>query len=167
MHLALGSRSERGGARRAPTKRVNLKIRTTVTYPTSRHQEDFLVCRFHKQGHLCHWPDLIHEIGAGEEEPTKLIETTLADLLKYLEANRSKLFTSKNYIEASDLYLKKADNTWKCLWGLESILSKDTSNVISWISNVSSVERFYDAFIHHLLWNLFPHCHSLEWILII
>ena len=31
MHLVLGSRSERGGARRAPTKRVNVKIRNFIS----------------------------------------------------------------------------------------------------------------------------------------
>ena len=39
----------------------------------------------------------------------KLIETTILDLLKYLETNRSKLFTSKNYVEASDDYLKTVE----------------------------------------------------------
>jgi len=45
----------------------------------------------------------------GEIDQSRVIEACIADLLKYLETNRHKLFTSKNYEEASEEYLKGVD----------------------------------------------------------
>merc|ERR1719376_1492012 len=45
----------------------------------------------------------------GEIDQSRVIEACIADLLKYLETNRHKLFTSKNYEEASEEHLKGVD----------------------------------------------------------
>ena len=43
-----------------------------------------------------------------EESDVRLIEGIISDFLQYLEVNRTKYFTSKNYVEATDEYLAKA-----------------------------------------------------------
>ena len=42
-----------------------------------------------------------------EESDVRLIESIISDFLQYLEVNRSKYFTSKNYVEATEDYLAK------------------------------------------------------------
>ena len=42
-----------------------------------------------------------------EESDVRLIENIMSDFLQYLEGNRSRYFTSKNYVEANEDYLAK------------------------------------------------------------
>ena len=49
------------------------------------------------------------KIGLTLEAPSvAVIESVIKGFLSYLESNRSKYFTSKNYFEADDNYLKNA-----------------------------------------------------------
>lgn len=47
--------------------------------------------------------------GEASESSRSAVETTLADLLGHLETHSAKLFTSKNYMEATDDYRKRTD----------------------------------------------------------
>jgi len=51
---------------------------------------------------------LLDRYNIREESDVRLIEGIISDFLQYLEVNRTKYFTSKNYVEATDEYLAKA-----------------------------------------------------------
>ena len=46
-------------------------------------------------------------VSCREESDVRIIESLILDFLQYLEVNRSKYFTSKNYVEATEEYLAK------------------------------------------------------------
>jgi hypothetical protein len=54
---------------------------------------------------------LLNQTSILEDSGVRLIENTLAQFLTYLENNRSRLFTSKNYSEAPEDYLKTAESS--------------------------------------------------------
>ena len=53
--------------------------------------------------------DMLNQTPIIEESGIKLIENILGQFLDFLENNRSKYFTSKNYSEASEEYLKTVE----------------------------------------------------------
>lgn len=50
---------------------------------------------------------LLDRYNTREESDVRIIESLILDFLQYLEVNRSKYFTSKNYVEATEEYLAK------------------------------------------------------------
>jgi len=50
---------------------------------------------------------LLDRYNIREESDVRIIESLILDFLQYLEVNRSKYFTSKNYVEATEEYLAK------------------------------------------------------------
>ena len=46
-------------------------------------------------------------VSCREESDVRIIESLISEFLQYLEVNRSKYFTSKNYVEATEEYLAK------------------------------------------------------------
>merc|ERR1712150_326509 len=50
---------------------------------------------------------LLDRYNMREESDVRLIESIISDFLQYLEVNRTKYFTSKNYVEATEDYLSK------------------------------------------------------------
>ena len=54
---------------------------------------------------------LLNMTGLELKQDVMLVEGIIRDFLEYLESNKSKFFTSKNYLEASEEYLTTYD--WK------------------------------------------------------
>ena len=50
---------------------------------------------------------IVFIVSCREESDVRIIESLISDFLQYLEVNRSKYFTSKNYVEATEEYLAK------------------------------------------------------------
>ena len=58
---------------------------------------------------MARFNSILTKIKIDEKDDIEFIETGLQDFLAYLETNRAKYFTSKNYVEATEEYLKKAN----------------------------------------------------------
>merc|ERR1712150_55438 len=50
---------------------------------------------------------LLDRYNIRDESEVRIIENLISDFLQYLETNRSRYFTSKNYVEATEEYLAK------------------------------------------------------------
>ena len=56
---------------------------------------------------ICNMLTVLFIVSCREESDVRIIENLISDFLQYLEVNRSKYFTSKNYVEATEEYLAK------------------------------------------------------------
>ncbi len=95
----------------------NAKLKSQLLYKVERPQyaevmsdKDQLPSDVYGSAHLLRLmvklTAFLNETSIREPSDVQLIEGVIADFLTYLESNRAKFFTSKNYSEASEEYLK-------------------------------------------------------------